>query len=141
MSNNKKPLQAEPEDNTKHVYTIEEIKIEAFNWKNLPPPDLDIPERCLWLTLSNIYKRFRDGEITKEDGEKLSQNALMLYHSDRAGIDMQRYIVSANADMWKRIEVAGNKYGVERTLSAADAFFESVYGVRPKEQSIAQGSA
>ena len=42
-------------------------------------------------------------------------------------------IVRRQADMWNRIEVAGSRYGTERTIENADAFFEAVYDVKLKE--------
>ena len=41
-------------------------------------------------------------------------------------------IVRRQAEMWNRIEVAGSRYGPERTIENADAFFEAVYDVKLK---------
>lgn len=134
----KRKQQEQPEE--KKTYTVETIKVAAYNWKDLPPQDLSMPERCLWLTLANIYKRFRDGELSKEQGEELKQKAMVTYNADKALLEMHDTIIAEQAALWKRIETAGNKYGVERTIKAADAFFESVYGVTLRKPNKAENS-
>ena len=132
----RKPKEAEAETNAreppKKVYTVDEIRKAAFNWSELPPDDLDMPERILWYAFANLYKRFQDKELSKEQGEKLKSRIMVQYQKDRAACDTRNRIVQAQADMWKRVELAGSKYGTERSIEAADAFFEAVYDVKLK---------
>lgn len=116
--------------------TVDEIKMAAFNWRDVPPQDLDLPERCLWYALANLYRRFRDGEISKIMGETMTQKLVSTYHRDKTRYDTQRASIQAQANMWQCIEMAANRYGLERTTEAADAFVEAVYGVKlkPKEE-------
>ena len=114
---------------------VEDIKVAAYNWREFPPDDLGLPERYLWLAFANVYKRFRDGELTKEQGEELKLHILTVYENDKAKLDRMEKLVAHHAKLWKNIEVAGIRYNQARTVEAADAFVNAVYGVglKPKE--------
>lgn len=114
---------------------VEDIKVAAYNWKEFPPDDLGLPERYLWLAFANVYKRFREGELTIEQGEKLKIQILTAYENDKAKLDTMEKLVTHQAKLWKSIETAGIRYNQERTVDAADAFVKAVYGVglKPKD--------
>ena len=134
----KKEEQAE--DPKEKIYTVNEIKLAAYNWAELPPMNIPLHDRFLWLALANVYKRFRDKELTKEHGEQLKADIMAAYNRDKAQADLQCKIIQARAKMWGQIEVAGNRYGTERTLEAADEFYKAVYGLKPKQADQAEQS-
>ena len=120
-------------------FTVEKIMVLAYNWKELPPSELALPERCLWLMLANIYKRFREEDLTKEQGERLKNEAMKTYQADRLRLRELEGCKSSigqlrkeHAEMWQRIEIAGNQYGMKKTVETADAFYQAVYNVKPK---------
>lgn len=46
-------------------YTINEIKIAAYNWNELP--DMGVEERALWYSVGFWYEEYRSGRESKED--------------------------------------------------------------------------
>ena len=100
------------------------------------------PERALFLSLKDIYFRFRQGMITKEQGEAQKNKAMRQFDLDTGAFTSAMKILRDNAELWKRIELAGNAYRLERTLENADAFIEAVYNVNIKSMvaEIAEGS-
>ena len=55
------------------------------------------------------------------------------YHVQKTEYETMQNIVRCQAEMWNRIEIAGSRYGTDRTIENADAFFEAVYDVKLKE--------
>jgi len=111
--------------------TIDAINKHAFMDD---PPDtvLTCPERCLYFNLRDLYREFKAGLITKEQGEKKKREAVSQYKKDRDALDFAEKINQNSADMWQRIEGASLRYIRDRTLENADAFMEAVYNVKLK---------
>lgn len=96
------------------------------------------PERALFLSLKDIYSRFRQGLISKEQGEAQKNKAMRQFDLDKGAFDSAMRILRENAELWKRAELAANTYRLERNLDNADAFIDAVYNVKIKPAEIEQ---
>ena len=114
-------------------YSVAMIQIAAYNDANEPDADCPMPERILWWTLRDMYRKFRAGQMDKEQGEKAKQKAMRQYQQDKGDLDMYKRLVKHSAEMWRDIETKAEAYAKSSNRSdEADALFEAVYGVRPK---------
>ena len=111
--------------------TKEDLNKYAYA-ETMPETDLTCPQRCLWYALRDVYRRYRAGEINRDQGEKEKKKAFRQYELDAGVMDSARRILKHNASMWTEIELAGSAYATERTLKNADAFIQAVYGCRMK---------
>lgn len=100
----------------------------------MPADQMTCPERCLWYALRDVYRRFRSGDITREQGEMEKHRAIRQYELDVGELDSAKKIIMHNADMWSEIELAASMYSMDRTLQNADAFVSAVYGVKSKRR-------
>ena len=100
----------------------------------MPDQEMTCPERALFYTLKEIYTRFRNGLITKEQGEVQKNHALRQFELDNSAVSSAMKILRHNSELWKAIEQAGNHYALDRTLENADAFVEAVYNVKLKQK-------
>lgn len=130
------PMQGEVSAESEPVnskYSVAMIQIAAYNDANEPDADCPMPERILWWTLRDMYRKFRSGQMDKEQGEKAKQKALRIYEQDKSDLDMYKRLVRHSAEMWRDIEAKAEAYAKSSNRSEeADALFEAVYGVRPK---------
>lgn len=99
----------------------------------VPEEEMTCPERALFYTMKDIYEQFRLGKLSKETGESLKNKTLRQFDLDQGAVQSAMKILRDNAELWKRIELAGNHYRLDRTLENADAFIEAVYRVRGKQ--------
>ena len=102
--------------------TVEEI-CKMANRKTEPECAFSF-EWLLWYRMRDIYEGVRNGSMSKAEGAKEKEEAVRSYHHGEEQFER-------NILFWKRIEQAGIRYGKERTVEAADAFYEAVYGVSP----------
>lgn len=115
--------------------TPEEISNSAFSATDISQgAGLSMPDAMLWLSLFVIYDRWRSGAITKEQGEKLKQEALNTHRKNTAEYEVNRRLIHAVSQMWIDIDSKGVAYlkSGNRT-SEADAFYQAVYNCKPKE--------
>lgn len=99
------------------------------------PAVLDQAERCLYYALAELYRKHKVGEMSTDECKRLKQEAVRQYEKDRSDIAWYLKLIQTHAKMWNRIEHAGAVYAQsENRTPEADAFFEAVYGCRPKER-------
>lgn len=121
-------------EQTAPKWDVPHIQLSAYNTTELPDAECPMPERVLWWSLRDMYARFRAGQISKEQGETEKQAELRTYQRDKAKWDMYVSLTQHQAEMWRDIESKAAAYAKCANRSEeADAFFEAVYGVRPKE--------
>ena len=114
--------------------TVSEIKLLAFNQAD-PPADMNMAEQILYLTLSDVYRRFLAGEISQSEGEQLFQTAASKFKTNSAVVFLHDQIAKNHAEMWKRIESAAAAYVMSGNRTPeADAFMEAVYGCKLKQK-------
>ncbi|MBR4874129.1 MAG: hypothetical protein IKV50_09140 [Clostridia bacterium] len=106
---------------------IEEISQYAAHEEM--PPEANARERLLWYTLRDVYRDFRTGMSTKEQGELRKKQAIKEFEEETAYLERARKYMMANANLWIRIESAARAYRENKTIENADAFLEAVYGV------------
>ena len=112
--------------------TVAEIKLLAFN-QTEPPVSLNLAERLLYLTLSDVYRRFRNGDISQLEGDRLFKEASASFHHNAEAIALSDRIIQNHAEMWKRIESAAANYMMSGSRTKeADEFVEAVYGCKMK---------
>lgn len=112
--------------------TKEEINKLAFVGGSIPD-GLNCAERCLYLTLKELYRQFKAGDISKDSGEKQKNEAMRRYAQDVEALAFADKIIRNHANMWKAIEYTASVYRREKTIAAADAFIEAVYRNNYKE--------
>lgn len=95
----------------------------------LPPGDITLPEKLLWYELRDIYRGFKSGTVTKEEGQIKKNQAIGNYNRNNKDLEHTAKIIKANAGMWMLIEQTARAYKDNKTIENADAFMEAVYGV------------
>lgn len=111
---------------------IDDVRLSAFNLEPEPAESWKAPEIVMWYAFRELYQNFRDGKTQKAEAEKVKAEIIKRYQAQKTEYDTMKNIVRRQAEMWNRIEVAGSRYGTERTIKNADAFFEAVYDVKLK---------
>jgi hypothetical protein len=112
---------------------IDDVRLSAFNLEPEPAESWKAPEIVLWYAFRELYRDYRDGKTRKAEAEKVKAEIIKRYQVQKTEYDTMKNIVRHQAEMWNRIEIAGSRYGTERTIENADAFFEAVYDVKLKE--------
>ena len=112
---------------------IDDVRLSAFNLEPEPAESWKAPEIVLWYAFRELYRNFRDGKTRKAEAEKVKAEIIKRYHVQKTEYETMQNIVQRQAEMWNQIEIAGSRYGTERTIENADAFFEAVYDVKLKE--------
>ena len=107
----------------------EQIEDLAFQGKSMPA-GLNAAEQLLFLQFRYLYRYARLVEMPREQGQR--EKAMLLKEFQKRFAHV-KHMEKTDA-MWKEIEAAGNRYGIERTLENADAFVGAVYGARLKEE-------
>ena len=116
------------------TYTIQQIKLAAYNQTD-PPGPLNMAEQILYLTLCDVYRRFRDGEISQSDGDKLFKAASSAFIVNSSKLILSDRIVQNHSELWKRIESAAAAYVMSgHRTPEADAFVEAVYDCKLKTE-------
>ena len=99
----------------------------------VPPEDITLPEKLLWYELRDIYRGFKSGTVTKDEGKTRKSAAISGYNRNNKDIEQTSRIIQKNAGMWMRIEEAARAYKQNKTIENADAFMEAVYGAEFKQ--------
>ena len=86
-------------------------------------------DHLAWYQLRDVYRDYRSGKITKEEGEGIKQSIFKYRRTLITREDMAKQAAKHLADFWARIQCAGNEYAKNPTIDTADAFFEAVYRV------------
>ena len=112
---------------------IDEVRLSAYNNEPEPKEDWKPPEIVLWYAFRELYRAFHARQLNKEGAEKVKAEILKRYQVQKTEYETLKRLVRNQAEMWKKIELAGNRYGTERTIESADAFYKAVYDVELKE--------
>lgn len=105
--------------------TVEALEDLAMDGRPLPE-DIEAHEKWLYLCLRLLHKEHRLGSISREQAG--IEKKLLL--KDFRQMAFQCKVGKHNTQMWKNIEAAANRFGKERSLECADAFFRAVYGLQ-----------
>ncbi len=111
-----------------------QIEDLAFQGKSMPA-GLNAAEQLLFLQFRYLYRYARLVEMPREQGQR--EKAMLLKEFQKRSAHVKH--MEKTAAMWKEIEAAGNRYGIERTLENADAFVKAVYGVKLKHDRVREG--
>ena len=112
---------------------IDDVRLSAFNLEPEPAESWKAPEIVLWYAFRELYRDYREGKIKEDKAKIIKSEIVKRYHVQKTEYETMQNIVRRQAEMWNRIEIAGSRYGTERTIENADAFFEAVYDVKLKE--------
>lgn len=118
------------EDAKKTEYTVDEIKKIAYIGSELPPASLPPPDRILWYSFRDLYSRFKQKKITKEQSQAEAENIIKTYEDDRKLYNDVDDVWKYHGRFWSAIELAGSRYALERTIEAANEFYTAVYGTK-----------
>lgn len=111
---------------------IDDVRLSAFNLEPEPAESWKAPEIVLWYAFRELYRDYRAGKIAEDKAKSIKSEIVKRYHVQKTEYETMQNIVRRQAEMWNRIEIAGIRYGTERTIENADAFFEAVYDVKLK---------
>ena len=111
---------------------IDDVRLSAFNLEPEPAEGWTAPEIVLWYAFRELYRDYRAGKIKEDKAKSIKSEIVKRYHVQKTEYETMQNIVRRQAEMWNRIEIAGSRYGTERTIENADAFFEAVYDVKLK---------
>ena len=111
---------------------IDDVRLSAFNLEPEPAESWKAPEIVLWYAFRELYRDYRAGKIKEDKAKSIKSEIVKRYHVQKTEHETMQNIVRRQAEMWNRIEIAGSRYGTERTIENADAFFEAVYDVKLK---------
>lgn len=111
---------------------IDDVRLSAFNLEPEPAESWKAPEIVLWYAFRELYRDYRAGKTTEDKAKNIKSEIVKRYHVQKTEYETMQNIVRRQAEMWNRIEIAGSRYGTERTIENADAFFEAVYDVKLK---------
>lgn len=112
--------------------TVEEISKFAID--GIKTADMNCPERCLFYVLKELYRDFKDGKITKYEGEQRKADAVRQFEKDCEYYEKISDVSKRFAEFWKEIEETGSEYGKNPTIENADNFFKAVYGAGRKKK-------
>jgi len=107
---------------------IDDVRLSAYNQDKDPAESWKMPELVLWYAFRELYQNFRSNKLTKKDAEQQKVEILKRYEVQKTEYETMKNIVRKQAEMWQNIELAGDRYGTDRTLEHADAFIQAVYG-------------
>lgn len=109
--------------------------LERIAMRNDPMPDnLSFQDQVLYQGLRYLYRQFKSGTITREQGAK-EKKALLLEHSKIA--QEVNYITQYSkyyANVYSALGQSATAYAKERTLEHADALYEALYHVPPVQK-------
>ncbi len=105
-------------------------QIEDLAFRGAPMPDgLDMAQQLLFQSFRYLYRYARLVEMPPEQGRH-EKSAILREYEQRA---FEVRWMEKTSRMWAQIEKAGSRFGRERTVEAAEAFYEAVYGAALKE--------
>lgn len=111
--------------------TVEEISRYASSGV-MPDKEMNCAERCFFYGMRDLYAKHKENRITRAMGEQEKEKLLKVFKKDSEELEFSKKFLRYQADFWKRIEEAGEKYGTEPTIENADAFMKAVYGAERK---------
>ncbi len=112
------------------VNTMNKFEYEQEAARGDPmPAGLSLAEQSAYQAMRSLYALYKRGNISKEAAAKEKAAILGSFWKAKEQEDFMQRILEDNARMWKEIEAAGNRFGRERTVEAAEAFHKAVYGV------------
>lgn len=100
------------------------------------PDGLTLPERACWYRLRDIYCEYRDGASTIEQCTEEKRKALLQMEKDSEAWIEARGVHAHWAGFWQSIETAGREYAKAPSVETADRFYEAVYHVPRREQTL-----
>jgi len=114
---------------------MEQYPFERAAARGDPMPDgLTLMEQYAYQAMRYLYASYSARRIPKERAASEKRKILRQLTRALEQEELQRRAYEHTAAMWKAIEAAANRYGTERTLENADAFYEAVYGAGLKRK-------
>lgn len=99
-------------------------RIEDLAYRNTGMPEgLNAAEQMLFQGLRRLYAYARMVGMDPQQG-RWEKSELLQEFSRRS---FELACMEASNRLWKEIEAAGNRFGRERTLESAEAFYQAVY--------------
>ena len=95
-----------------------------------PDADMTTVDWLLWYMLRDVYRDFKHGHITKEQGAERKRQALDIWERQTDRYHADRDLINRVVQLWKTVEAAASTYRKDRTLENADKVMEAIYGMR-----------
>ena len=106
------------------MMTADKLEDLAFNGEPMPE-GLNEAEQMLFQSFRYLYRYARLTQMPPERGRE--EKAELLREFEKRSFQIKR--MEKTDKMWKDIEAAANRFGTERTIESAEAFYRAVYGV------------
>lgn len=105
------------------------IEIEKAAMRGEPlPKGLNGSEQLAYLSMRNLYERYKCKQISSEEAKVEKQIILNTLANNKTHEKLLEY----TREMWLNIDMASNKYAKNPTIENADAFYAAVYKL-PKD--------
>lgn len=116
---------------TEQRNVVDELSVFAANG-TVPDFKLDVVERCLYLELYDLYRRYRSKELSAEECKQKKASFVRAYNEERSRMDWYSGAMVKQGEFWKRVEFAGTQYAKSQDRTeAGDTFYNAVYGMMP----------
>lgn len=113
---------------------IDPLERAAMDGAELPE-GLSFSQQFYFLGLRNIYARFRAGKMDREQGsrekKRLQRSAEQLRSYEKQTLEI--------GELWIRTEGPAARFVKERTIEAAEKFYEAVYRMKIPERGSMDG--
>ena len=107
-------------------------ELERVAMKNDPMPDgLNFQDQVLYQGLRYLYRQFKSGAISREQGAKEKKAMLLEHGKITQEVNYISRYSKYYANIYATLEQSSNAYTKERTLEHADAMYEALYHVSP----------
>lgn len=105
--------------------TEQQIREAAIRFKPMPD-DLNSAEILYFVTMRTLSADYRQKRISAETARMEGYQARRAFERNNFNLRLNQH----SADLWRGIEATGTRYAKERTIEAADAFYNTVYGLK-----------
>ena len=93
------------------------------------PKGIDYVDATIYQGFAWLYKRYFDGQITREQAKEEKQQLLYEYNKQKDKKQHEEKMYKWHADLIKKCEVAAITYAKEPTIENADKFYATFYNL------------
>lgn len=108
--------------------TIDELSRLAAT-EQVPPEGTEVDERCLWYGLRDIYRQFRQGSISTEQGDQLKRQAIRQYNTDHGRLEQADRILAQHGQMFRSLEDAADQCRKELSRTGRQNTEEALHNI------------
>ena len=115
--------------------TVEEVSRLAINGFQIPDSE-PYEDRCLWYELTDIYRKYRQGQYNQEDGQTAKSQAVRRYQLAVSQGQLSKEILERNGKLYRDIESAATECRKNPCKDTALRLLDAIYGSGTSEGAI-----